>query len=656
MKRIFTTIFICISLFTTLSAQQFYQEEFDGTVCAAGSGCDPSLVGWSVSNTGANGANANAFFISCMENGNAAGQCGSGCGSDQSLHVGNVSTSTAAFIFCPSGDCGAAYDDSSPGEVTNIRAESPVISCVGQSNITVSFVYIETGEGLDDDGSFWYFDGTTWAQINQIAKTNNAGCAGQGRWTALSFNLPASADNNPNVRIGFLWKNDGDGAASDPSFAVDDIRLTSNPTTPPVAAFTASNQSICEGDCIDFTNTSTGAPFTATNWTFTGAATAVSTANNPTGICYNTAGTFDVSLTVTNANGSDTETQTAYITVNTCSTAPVAAFSANTTTICAGDQVSFSDASTNGPTSWSWSFPGGTPATSTAQNPTVTYSSPGTYSVTLTASNATGSDTETTSNYITVTACSVPVASFTPSSSAICAGDCITFSNTSTNATIYGWVFQGGTPATSTAQNPGSVCYATPGSYSVQLIVSNGTDADTISSTITVTALPGVTASADTTIDIGNSVVISATGSGSGTYLWSPTSGLISPNSSSTSATPLSTTAYVIFYTENGCTVTDTVLITVNIVEGIGVPNAFSPNGDGVNDVLSVLGQGIVKMNFIVYNRYGQKVFESSDQTQGWDGTFEGKKINGGVFAWYLEYTLISGQNGTLKGNVTLMR
>ncbi|MDN5205257.1 PKD domain-containing protein [Fulvivirgaceae bacterium BMA10] len=83
--------------------------------------------------------------------------------------------------------------------------------------------------------------------------------------------------------------------------------------------------------------------------------------------------------------------------------APVADFSASTTSITEGQSVSFTDASSNNPTSWSWTFTGGTPASSTIQNPTVTYNNAGTYEVSLTATNANGSDTETKSAYITVT-------------------------------------------------------------------------------------------------------------------------------------------------------------------------------------------------------------------------------------------------------------
>ena len=94
----------------------------------------------------------------------------------------------------------------------------------------------------------------------------------------------------------------------------------------------------------------------------------------------------------------------------------------------------------------------------------------------------------------------------------------------------------------------------------------------------------------------------------------------------------------------------------MNFVEGIGVPNVFSPNGDNFNDQLFVLGQGIQSMKFTIYNRYGQQVFVTTDQQLGWDGTHNGKDINTGVFAWHLDYTLISGESGTLKGNVTVIK
>lgn len=89
-------------------------------------------------------------------------------------------------------------------------------------------------------------------------------------------------------------------------------------------------------------------------------------------------------------------------TVNTNAALPVANFSASSTTVNAGATVNFTDASTGTPTSWNWSFPGGTPNTSNVQNPSITYSTAGTYTVTLSVTNAAGSCTETKTSYITV--------------------------------------------------------------------------------------------------------------------------------------------------------------------------------------------------------------------------------------------------------------
>jgi hypothetical protein len=201
-KKMMLIALLVVGAFNSIKAQVFYTETFDGVACAATSGCDPSLISWTTTNIGAQGGDANKFYVSCQENGNAAAACGSGCGSDQSLHVGNVSTSTAAFLFCPAGDCGAAYDDSGAGEMTNVRVESPTINCTGQTTITISFNYIEGGEGADDDASLVYFDGATWTTINALAKTPTCG-SGQGQWTAFSLAL-----RNSKCKYRIKWFND----------------------------------------------------------------------------------------------------------------------------------------------------------------------------------------------------------------------------------------------------------------------------------------------------------------------------------------------------------------------------------------------------------------------------------------------------------------
>jgi hypothetical protein len=239
-KLLFFSFFISFSI-NSFSQTIFWTETFDGTVCAAGSGCDPSMVVWTRVSLGGEGSSANRFYVSCQENGFPAGTCGGGCAGNQTLHIGNVSTSAAAFLFCPTGDCGAAYDASGATEITNTRCQSPTVSCVGYSTITLNFNYIERGQTTLDNANVWYFDGTSWALLFETPKTVNTGCSGQGRWTASgAIALPASANNNPNVRIGFRWVNNGDGTGSDPSFAVDQVTLSYTTVLPiELMSFTA---------------------------------------------------------------------------------------------------------------------------------------------------------------------------------------------------------------------------------------------------------------------------------------------------------------------------------------------------------------------------------------------------------------------------------
>jgi PKD repeat protein len=163
-----------------------------------------------------------------------------------------------------------------------------------------------------------------------------------------------------------------------------------------IADFTASPTSGGVPLTVAFTDLSVG----AMSWSWDFGDTGTSTDKNPVHT-YTEIGVYTVTLTVTNAYGSDTETKVDYITV-TAPQLPVADFVASSTDINVGDSVTFTDLTTENPTSWDWTFAGGTPGSSTAQNPTVTYNTAGTFTVTLTATNIVGSDTETKVNYITV--------------------------------------------------------------------------------------------------------------------------------------------------------------------------------------------------------------------------------------------------------------
>ena len=184
------------------------------------------------------------------------------------------------------------------------------------------------------------------------------------------------------------------------NMACQRLDVTMYPEGTVVPTFTANPTTLYEGNSVQFNNTTSG-NYVSASWTFDGGSPSTSTATNPS-VTYNTHGTYDATLTIVNTNGcasSATEHITVYEAVP-----PVADFSASETYITAGNSVTFTDLSTNMPTSWSWTFNGGTPATSTLQNPTVTYNEPGEYTVTLVASNAFGSDTETKTEYISVAA------------------------------------------------------------------------------------------------------------------------------------------------------------------------------------------------------------------------------------------------------------
>jgi PKD repeat protein len=168
-------------------------------------------------------------------------------------------------------------------------------------------------------------------------------------------------------------------------------------TPPPLAAeFTGTPTIVCTGGTVTFTDQSTGNP-TTWSWTFPGGTPSTSTAQNPV-ITYSTPGVYNVTLTVGDGTTNNSQTKTNYITVANIT----ANFTGTPTTVTIGNTVTFTDNTNCNPTSWSWTFPGGTPSASTAQNPVITYNTVGVYDVTLVATNASGNDTETKTGYITV--------------------------------------------------------------------------------------------------------------------------------------------------------------------------------------------------------------------------------------------------------------
>jgi PKD repeat protein len=152
---------------------------------------------------------------------------------------------------------------------------------------------------------------------------------------------------------------------------------------------------------------------------------------------------------------------------------PTPLFTSTSANICVGQTVTYTDQSAGSPTSRLWTFQGGTPATSTAANPTVTYAAAGTYNVTLASTNSFGTNTIAQTGYVTVTTAQT---NFTANVTQGCGTLAVQFTDQSScNPSAWSWSFPGGTPATSTAQNP-TVTYSSPGNYDVSLTVNGITN------------------------------------------------------------------------------------------------------------------------------------------------------------------------------------
>ncbi|MBR9919974.1 MAG: PKD domain-containing protein [Bacteroidetes bacterium] len=218
---------------------------------------------------------------------------------------------------------------------------------------------------------------------------------------------------------------------------------------------------------VDFTNLSVNADTYL--WSFGDGET--STDANPS-YTYDQLGVYNGSLIATNDCGSDTIEFSIEIAVQL----PLASFSAEAQEGCVPFEVQFMDMSTNEPTSWEWTFPGGDPATSNEQNPIVTYNAPGSYNVTLTVGNLAGNNTLAQNGYITVI--DVPVAGFTIAGNM----DMVEFTNTSTGATSYSWDFGDGEGSTLISPNH---TYDSPGTYTVTLEATNECGTTTYSEEIT---------------------------------------------------------------------------------------------------------------------------------------------------------------------------
>jgi len=200
-----------------------------------------------------------------------------------------------------------------------------------------------------------------------------------------------------------------------------------------------------------------------------------------------------------------------------------------------------------------------------------------------------------------------------------------------------------------------------PGSFSVVVTDANNC---TISETFTVinTNSFSVNATGSTTITMGETTTLNAvaTGSNQTTYNWTPSNNHTCNNCPNTTVQPGSTTLYTVVATDsNGCVAHDTVTVTVIADYNIFTPNAFTPNGDGNNDYFQIFGNlaGVKKFELMIFNRWGEKVYETTDVNFKWDGTFKGALIEPSVLVYVMKVVHLDGYSQKVfKGSITILR
>lgn len=358
-------------------------------------------------------------------------------------------------------------------------------------------------------------------------------------------------------------------------------------------------------------------------------------------------------------NGCTDSTATIGITVHPL---PVVSFAPDEDTSCVTKNLfSFANNSTVSDLSalsYTWIFGDG--STSNVAAPTKTFTATGTYTVKLIATSANNCQ-DSTSTLVYVLPNGQPY--FTWDS--ICANRPVTFTNLSREngsaLTKYQWTFNDGGPGSS-VKNPPPVIYTGSGRADVKLqLISLGCENDPkeITRNVQVNPQHKPVRYRDITVPEGSRRFIHVRDSIGEIFRWSPPVQLTNYYSQYTEFIANGTDIlYLIDITDpHTCVTTDTILMQVLKKPGYYLPSGFTPNGDGLNDVVRpyLVGMKALK-SFSVFNRWGQLVFFSTKEGEGWDGRLNGDPLDSGVYVWMLEFYNKQDQLITEKGTITLIR
>lgn len=330
---------------------------------------------------------------------------------------------------------------------------------------------------------------------------------------------------------------------------------------------------------------------------------------------------------------------------------PQADFNLSTTsdTICAGETITISDASTfnqGNIIGWSWIFgPGASQVSSSDQGPhQISWDSPGIKNISLTIFTDLGCQVTVSTSIVVEQCCSLTAAiTATPPS---CQGnDDASAQISTTNATdpiVYLWS-NGQTEATATGLTAGTyyvtVTDALGCLYSDSIAIADGPLLDII-------------ATGDTTIFQGATVTLNAASSATNVSInWTATG--FSQAGTAISIAPTETTVYTATASVGGCTISDDVTVEVIPIE-FDIPNAFSPNGDEYNNTFGPVGEGVEILEFKIFDRWGELVWD--DPTGKWDGQQNGQDMPVDVYVYLIRVRFQDGTEELRKGDFTLIR
>ncbi len=297
-------------------------------------------------------------------------------------------------------------------------------------------------------------------------------------------------------------------------------------------------------------------------------------------------------------------------------------------------------------TAVTWSFGDG--GTSTQTNPVYTYPQPGVYQVTISVTGNQSCKGTSTKN---MTVNPLPVANIV-SPDSMCRGASLNLTGAGTStAGIVGYVWRPAESINDTISNIVSITPSVSTTYSLLVTDGNGcVSSPTVKSIYVQQPPPAI--QWDTTVVVGQHVPLDTKTGPNFSYTWTPPTDLSCLNCVAPISTSTVNVTYTVVSADNlGCfRITSTYSVFIEPVTSVDVPTAFTPNGDGVNDIIYVDGWGIKKLNYFrVYNRWGQLLFESDDIKTGWDGTYKGVPQNMETYIYQVSVETYLDKNGLQK-------